>query len=113
MTPTLLQDDINSTLSAVLDDAEEPIYVVNPSAATISSLMTTLDRTDSPPEVRLLAAEGTLKDVMDDFIVASTAADLVEAGTVSMRLLDTVPNHSIAVTDDTVRSTYSLRRNHA
>jgi hypothetical protein len=104
MTPTLLQDDIDSTLSAVLDDAEEPIYVVNPSAATISSLMTTLDRTDSPPEVRLLAAEGTLKDVMDDFIVASTAADLVEAGTVSMRLLDTVPNHSIAVTDDTVHA---------
>jgi len=104
MPSTLLQDDIDSTLSAVLDGADAPIYIVNPSSGTVSALMTTLESASDPPEVRLLAAEGTLKDVMDDFIVASTAADLVEAGSVSMRLLDTVPNHSIAVTDDSVHA---------
>jgi len=102
MSTTLLQDDIGSMLSSVFEEAEAPIYVVNPSQETISSLMTTLDRQDAEVEVRMLADERTLKDVMDDFLVASTAADLVEGGTLSMRLLETVPNHSVAVTADGV-----------
>jgi len=68
-------------LSSVFEETDTPIYVVNPSQETISSLMTTLDRQAVGAEVRVLADERTLKDVMDDFLVASTAADLVEAGT--------------------------------
>ena len=102
MSTTLLQDDIGSMLSSVFEETDTPIYVVNPSQETISSLMTTLDRQAVGAEVRVLADERTLKDVMDDFLVASTAADLVEAGTLSMRLLETVPNHSVAVTADGV-----------
>ncbi|WP_324662344.1 transcriptional regulator TbsP [Haloarcula sediminis] len=102
MSTTLLQDDIGSMLSSVFAETDTPIYVVNPSQETISSLMTTLDRQDADAEVRMLADERTLKDVMDDFLVASTAADLVEAGTLSMRLLERVPNHSVAVTAEGV-----------
>ena len=102
MASTLLKSDIDATLTEVFDGVDAPIYVVNPSAETISALMTTLDSESAPPDVRVLADESTLKDVMDDFIVASTAADLVEAGTVSMRLLEEVPNHSIAVTEGSV-----------
>ncbi len=39
---------------------------------------------------------------MDDFLVASTAADLIDERRLTMRLLDDVPNHSVAVTVDTV-----------
>jgi len=102
MSSTLLQDDIDSMLSSVFDETDDPIYVVNPSQETISSLMTTLERHDGDLEVRVLGDERTLKDVMDDFLVASTAADLVEAGTLSMRVLETVPNHSVAVTSEGV-----------
>jgi len=89
-------------LEAVFADSEGPVYAVNPSEETISALVATLDAQDTPPEVRLLADERGLKNVMDDFLVASTAADLVEDESLSMRVLDTVPNHSVAVTGDSV-----------
>ena len=102
MSITLLEDDIGTMLSTVFDEAEETVYVVNPSKAAMSALMTTLEAEEKAPEVRVLADERTMKDVMDDFIVASTAADLVETGDLSMRLLEAVPNHSVAVTGDHV-----------
>jgi len=102
MSATLLHDTVSSMLTTVLDEAGDTVYVVNPSRDTISSLVSTLDAHDDAPEVRMLADERSVKDVMDDFLVASTAADLIEADTLSMRLLDEVPNHAVAVTEDTV-----------
>ncbi|CCQ34667.1 hypothetical protein HLRTI_001625 [Halorhabdus tiamatea SARL4B] len=80
------------------------VYVVNPSRETIVALVATLEDLDSPPVVRLLAPERPLKDVMDDFLVASTAADLIEAGTLFLRVLDDRPVNSLVVTDDAVVS---------
>ncbi|MBX0323489.1 hypothetical protein EGH21_10655 [Halomicroarcula sp. F13] len=102
MSATLLNDDVGAMLSSVFDGADGPVYVVNPDRDTISALVTTLDEQTTPPEVRLLADERALKDVMDDFLVASTAADLVESDDLTMRLLSDVPTHSVAVTADTV-----------
>ncbi|MCJ0618941.1 hypothetical protein JZX76_05225, partial [Haloarcula hispanica] len=75
MTENLLQDDVGSMLTTVFGATDEPVYVVNPSRRTISELVSTLDADSGAPEVRLLADERALKDVMDDFLVASTAAD--------------------------------------
>ena len=108
MTDTLLQDDIDSMLASVFDGTDAPVYIVNPSHETIAALTSTLDHGGDHPEVRMLAGEQTLKNIMDDFLVASTAADLVEAGDLSMRLLDDVPNHSVAVTDDSVHALVTI-----
>jgi len=102
MSTTLLEDDVRALLSTVFGDASETVYVVNPSRSALSELVDTLDGQADPPTVRLLADERALKDVMDDFLVASTAADLIEAETLSMRILEETPNHSIAVTPDSV-----------
>mgnify|MGYP000271257283 CR=1 FL=1 len=102
MTENLLQDDVGSMLTTVFGATDEPVYVVNPSRRSISELVSTLDADSDAPEVRLLADERALKDVMDDFLVASTAADLIDEERLTMRLLDDVPNHSVAVTVDTV-----------
>ena len=101
MSTNLVQDDIGTILTSVFD-TDETLYVVNPSGETISEFISTLDEHPDHPEVRMLAAEGVLKGVMDDFIVASTAADLIESGSLSLRLLEAGPNHSIAVTSDEV-----------
>ncbi|MFC6724185.1 DUF5821 family protein, partial [Halobium palmae] len=70
----------------MLDDAGEELLVVDPSAATVEELVAVATEADGElPEIRLVADDGVLKDVMDDFIVASNAADLVEAGTLSLR----------------------------
>ncbi|WP_254278821.1 transcriptional regulator TbsP [Haloarcula marina] len=102
MSATLLEDDVGTMLSAVFDGTDDDVYVVNPDRASISALVRTLDELSDPPTVRLLADERALKDVMDDFLVASTAADLIEADVLSIRLLDDVPNHSLAVTGESV-----------
>jgi hypothetical protein len=102
MDTTLLQDDATSMLSSVVGEADAPVYVVNPSHGTISALVSALEDAGPTPEIRMLADESTLKDVMDDFLVASPAADFVESGTLSMRLLETVPNHSVVVAEDSV-----------
>ncbi|WP_137681847.1 transcriptional regulator TbsP [Haloarcula mannanilytica] len=102
MTENLLQDDVGSMLTTVFGSTDEPVYVVNPSRRSIAELVSTLDADSDAPEVRLLADERALKDVMDDFLIASTAADLIDEERLTMRLLDDVPNHSVAVTVDAV-----------
>ncbi|MBV0903282.1 transcriptional regulator TbsP [Haloarcula salina] len=102
MTSNLLQDDVGSMLGAVFESTTEPVYVVNPSRQSVAELVSTLDADADAPEVRLLADERALKDVMDDFLVASTAADLIDEDRLEMRLLGEVPNHSVAVTPDAV-----------
>ncbi|MFC6973412.1 transcriptional regulator TbsP [Halomicroarcula sp. GCM10025709] len=104
MSATLLHDDSSSMLSTILTEAAEPLYIVNPSRETISELVSTLQTVTDAPAVRMLADERALKDVMDDFLVASTAADLIEADQLSLRVLEAVPNHSIAVTPEAVHA---------
>jgi hypothetical protein len=111
MSPTLLQDDIGAMLTGVFAETDAPIYVVNPPRETLSTLMSTLEGESTTPEVRVLADEDALKSIMDDFIVASTAADLVEAGDLSIRLLDSVPNHAVAVTEDDVYALVTIGDN--
>jgi len=104
----LLEDDVGSVLSTALADLSGTIYVVNPSRDSISELVTVLTESEDPPDVRLLADDALLKEVMDDFIVASKAADLVDAGHLALEVLDHAPNHSLIATEDTTISIVSV-----
>ncbi|MGB9960789.1 MULTISPECIES: transcriptional regulator TbsP [Halobacterium] len=52
------------------------------------------------PSIRLLGDERTLKDVTDDFLVASTAATLVEDDALELRTVDCNARSSMLVTAD-------------
>jgi hypothetical protein len=54
--------------------------------------------------MRMIADESVLKSVMDDFIVASNAADLIDAGSLSMRTTEANVDNSLLVTSDAVRA---------
>ena len=99
----MIAGDVANVLESVLPAAGD-VYVVNPARETIDALVNTLDRLESPPPVRLLSPERPLKSVMDDFLVASTAADLIEAGILSLRVTDDHLVNSLVVTDDAVVS---------
>jgi len=86
--------DIGEVLSVGLADADGSVLVVNPSREVVRHLVNQLGKADSP-SVRLLADRGVLKDLTEDFLVASEVADLVENGTLSVRTLGTVPRHSL------------------
>ena len=107
MSATLVQDDVGTILTDVFEPTDT-LYLINPSEATIAEFVSRLTDIEDPPTVRLLADERALKDVVDDFLVASRAADLAESGTLALRVLADGPNHSIAVTEDEVYALLSV-----
>ena len=97
-----VESDVEAIHRTVLGDATGEAFVAFPSAAAVEKLVGVLDGLDEPPTVRLLAREGTLKSVMDDFIVASTTADLVASETLSLGTAEGTGMSSLIATDETV-----------
>jgi hypothetical protein len=102
MSNTLTKSNEDVVLESIISDSDEAIYVVNPSKKTLSTLAQDVVMGPNTPDIRILADEQILKAIMDDFLVASTTADLIEEDHLDIRLLDTVPNHSVVVTDDSL-----------
>ena len=103
MSSNLLERQIEDILATALSDAEDEILVVDPSERAIEALIEIATEFDGElPTVRVIADERLLKDVMDDFLVASSAADLLDAGTLSMRNLEGEADNSLLVTRDAV-----------
>ena len=99
----LLDQQIAEILRTVVDEAPDTLLVVNPSKDAIEELIDVTTEYDGDlPTLRMLAQSGTLKDVMEDFIVASNAADLIDAGSLELRTTDEVPSNSLLVTDEVV-----------
>ncbi|WP_160133709.1 transcriptional regulator TbsP [Halococcus salsus] len=100
----LIETDVANIYRAALADAAGESFVVAASATSVERLVSVLDDLDDPPTVRLFAREDTLKTVMDDFIVASTAADLIENETLSLRIADGDGMSPLVITEGTVFS---------
>ncbi|MFB6188381.1 MAG: transcriptional regulator TbsP [Halapricum sp.] len=99
----LLESDIENILQTALTSADD-LVVVNPSPTTIRELVSSMDGLEEVPAVNVLADERALKDVMDDFLVASSAADLVADDVLSLRVLDDDPVNSLLVSKESVIS---------
>jgi hypothetical protein len=101
MSSNLLGTNVDSVLTAVLDDAPDVLFVVNPPSEAIEQIVDSAKAYDGDlPTIRLLGEERLLKGVMGDFIVASNTADLVEDGTLELRILDDATRSSVLVTED-------------
>nr|WP_084156795.1 DUF5821 family protein [Haladaptatus cibarius] len=99
----LLNQSVHEILRAVIDEGPEVMVVVNPSGSAIEELIDAATEYDGDlPEMRMLADEGTLKDVMEDFIIASNAADLIDEGALTLRTTDDSSGNSLLVTDNVV-----------
>ncbi len=103
MTSNLLGDEIEDILRSAITDADGELLIVDPSAAVVEAIVNFGTSYDGDlPSLKLLADERMLKDVMDDFLVASSAADLVEAGSLEIRTLEEPVDNSLLVTSDRV-----------
>ncbi|MFB9806183.1 transcriptional regulator TbsP [Haladaptatus pallidirubidus] len=99
----LLNQSVHEILRTVIDEGPEVMVVVNPSGSAIEELIDAATEYDGDlPEMRMLADESTLKDVMEDFIIASNAADLIDEGALTLRTTDDSSGNSLLVTDDVV-----------
>ena len=95
-------ETVGDVVSAALEGASEDALVVNPTKETVRALVHELDAMDAPPEVRLLVEDGPLKDLVDDFLIGSAVADLVDEGTLAVRTLSTVPRNFLFVSRQSV-----------
>jgi hypothetical protein len=99
----MLERETENILTTALTTVEE-VLVVNPARETVRDLVSAMDGLADAPVVDVLAAERTLKDVMDDFLVASTAADLVAADHLTLQVLENEPVNSLLVSEASVVS---------
>jgi hypothetical protein len=101
MASNLLGVRVDEILDHVFGENPEATLVVNPPATVVETLIESATEYEGDlPEIRVLANESTLKTVMADFIVASNAADLIEAGSLSLRTTDDLPQGSLVLTPD-------------
>ncbi|MFW5949488.1 MAG: transcriptional regulator TbsP [Halolamina sp.] len=103
MTSNLLGDEIEDILRESIESADGELLFVDPSAAAVEALIDLGTEFEGEmPTVKLLADERILKDVMDDFLVSSNAADLVEAGALKIRNLDDGIDNALLVSEERV-----------
>jgi len=101
MSSNLLGTTVEDVVQAVLEEEPGELFVVNPTADALETLVEVATAYDGDlPNIRLVAEERMLKDVMGDFLVASNTADLVEADTLELRTLGDDTRSSMLVTDD-------------
>ncbi|SFR54031.1 hypothetical protein SAMN04487947_2093 [Halogeometricum rufum] len=101
----MLTEGVGDILDAVLGGDTDEVLIVGPTRDVIHTLVTVASSHEGDlPAMKMVADESLLKDVMDDFIVASNAADLVDAGAFSMRTADESAENALLVTEDAVVS---------
>jgi hypothetical protein len=102
MGPNLLRRTTSDVLGEVLSSTSGDVYVVDPARDTLEELVSVMSGTETAA-VRLLATKRVLKDVMEDFLVASRAADLIESGRIELRSYEGGEN-TLVVTETGVTS---------
>lgn len=106
---TMEQSDVHAdshreVLQEGLDGESGALLLVNPTTETMQSVVEMYRSPESLPRIKLFADRQPLKQLTDDFIVASGIADLVDEGVFEVRTLSSVPRHSLLVTEDSVLS---------
>lgn len=101
MTANLLGTNVEEVLGEMLRGEPSELYVVNPSADTIERVVdTATDYEGTLPTIKVVAEKSLLKGVMDDFIVASNTADLLEADALELATAEDSSRSSLFVTED-------------
>ncbi|PSQ39564.1 hypothetical protein BRD13_02525 [Halobacteriales archaeon SW_5_70_135] len=102
MEPDLIDTRLDAIIRKALDESEEPVLLIDPSEEAVTRLVRVAADRDDDPTTRVLADRRVLKSAMQDFIVASNAADLIEQDRLELRTLDEEPDNSLLVTPSSV-----------
>jgi len=103
MVSNLLKKDINDILQSALTEATDDLLLIDPTEATIQSLIEVATTFDGElPTVRMLADERAIKATMEDFLVASKAADLIDSGQLSLRTPEETAANSLVISTESV-----------
>lgn len=99
----LFEHDAKDILSTILGNADGVTYVVDPSETSMKALVeANQELGEDATEVKLLADGRTVRSVMKDFLVASSAADLVADDRLAIRTTTDDAENTLVVTRESV-----------
>lgn len=99
MSSNLVDDDLDSIFEQAIAETDE-LFAVTPTVECIETLIEVSVAYDGQlPEIRLLAERRPLKTAMDDFTLASHAAELADQGRLSIRGRDQSIANNLLVTE--------------
>lgn len=105
--PTRIERNAADVCRAVLEDVADDVLAVGPSTAVIEGLLTVFDEREEPPSVDLLVSESIIKDFVTDFTDASSLADAVATGHLSIRTAENLIDGPLLLTSESVVSVVS------
>ena len=91
--------DRHELLTTTLAEATDACWIVDPTPETIKAAVDVASDGDTAAQLRLLAAEDTLKTAFKEFLVASRTADLVADNDLAVRTRGGDTTNSLVVTD--------------
>ncbi|MFC6989113.1 transcriptional regulator TbsP [Haloplanus sp. GCM10025708] len=95
--------DVRGLVDELFEASTDGLFVVNPTAEVVEGVTdVATEFGDESPSVRILADGSLLKSVLDDFLVASNAADLVASDVLDLRTPDGDAENALVLTDETV-----------
>lgn len=97
-------EGMDEILHEGLTGTDEDVFLINPTRKAMRDLVYVIQEIERPPSVKLFADERPLKDLTDDFLVASNMADLVSDEILTIRTLPDVPRSSFLLTEDVLVS---------
>ena len=95
---------ITENLRTILAEAEGSVIAVGLNESSTRKLIEILAESEGSPNVRLLAGDDVLRWVRDDFMLASTAAELCEADVLELRAAAGRLDNTLLVTEEMVVS---------
>ena len=99
-----VRTSVAENLRTILAEESGPVTAVGFDEDSTRGLVETLAESEKPPRVRMLVREEVLKWLRDNFILASTAAELLEAGRLELRAATGRLDDTLLVTEETVVS---------
>lgn len=109
MPSNLFDSRSGSILATALRDSEGESYLIAPRESILEDVIEVATETDDGyPPVKVLVDERTARTVMEDFIVASSAADLIASDRLEIRTTDDTPTNTLLVTPDIVMAVVTV-----
>ena len=102
MTTEFVPDGPAASLVEPLSEAEGPVYVTDADAESVEQLIEAVEGEADLPELRVLGVGEELRKVRRNFLLASRAADLVDAGAMSFRTRTPTNNSTALIARDRV-----------
>lgn len=88
----------------LLSDTPGDVLAVNLNGQQLTTLVETLDSLSDPPTVHSLVTDSVAKWLQKDFLVASSVADAIVAGNLSLRATEACFENTLMMTEETVVS---------